>query len=257
MADRSTVARFLKTLASDVRARITRRDAFAPFLAQGALRINYARQQHLATLALPIDGQRVLEVGAGIGLHTAFFEARGCDVVVTDAREENVLEIRRRFPHRRAEILDVERPETYSTHDHFDIIYCYGLLYHLSNPERALDGLATLGDVLLLETRVTPGSADSITLFREHTATDQALRQIGCRPTRRWVLEALRSRWGYAYTTRTQPGHPEFPTDWRTVSADERNTSRAIFVASRRPLDSPHLSEEILDVQSPSSGAGS
>ena len=51
-------------------------------------RHNRRRQEHLATLELPIAGRSVLEVGAGIGDHTAFFTDRGCRVTATDGRPE-------------------------------------------------------------------------------------------------------------------------------------------------------------------------
>lgn len=41
------------------------------FLTPNALAIKKARQEHLASLGLDLQGKRVLEVGAGIGLHNA------------------------------------------------------------------------------------------------------------------------------------------------------------------------------------------
>src|SRR5207344_1132901 len=63
---------------------------FSVFLAPGAEAINRARQQHLASLGLDLAGKNVLEVGAGIGLHTPFFLERGCDVTVTDGRSASL-----------------------------------------------------------------------------------------------------------------------------------------------------------------------
>ena len=59
---------------------------FEVFLSRDALLINQARQRHLAALGLDLAGKRVLEVGAGVGLHTQFFEALGCSVLTTDGR---------------------------------------------------------------------------------------------------------------------------------------------------------------------------
>src|SRR5882762_3978715 len=83
---------------------------FWPFLEPDALAINEARMTHLGTLRLPIEGRSVLEVGAGIGLLTGFFEARGCKVLSTDARPELVAEIKRRYPGRQATTFDLEQP---------------------------------------------------------------------------------------------------------------------------------------------------
>ena len=43
-----------------------------------ALEINRARQDHLASLGLDLERKTVLEVGSGVGRHTAFFEKLGC-----------------------------------------------------------------------------------------------------------------------------------------------------------------------------------
>jgi 2-polyprenyl-3-methyl-5-hydroxy-6-metoxy-1,4-benzoquinol methylase len=74
----------------------------------------------------------VLEVGAGIGLHTPFFLARGCEVTVTDGRPENVAEISRRLPGVKSALVDLELDRPIEL-GRFDVVYCYGLLYHLSN----------------------------------------------------------------------------------------------------------------------------
>ena len=108
---------------------------FDVFLTPSALAINLARQRHLASLGLNISGKRVLEVGAGIGLHTPFYLERGCNVVVTDGRNENVQEAHRRLPGVETDELDLETGESLLRLGRFDIVYCYGLLYHLGNPE--------------------------------------------------------------------------------------------------------------------------
>ena len=101
---------------------------FSVFLAPYAHAINHARQSHLGSLGLDLKGKKVLEVGAGIGLHTPFFLERGCDVTVTDGRAENVAEIARRLPGVKTAVVDLERDEPIVL-GRFDVIYCYGLLY--------------------------------------------------------------------------------------------------------------------------------
>jgi 2-polyprenyl-3-methyl-5-hydroxy-6-metoxy-1,4-benzoquinol methylase len=150
-------------------------DPFSVFLAPNAHAINHARQSHLASLGLDLAGKTVLEVGAGIGLHTPFFLERGCSVTVTDGRAENVAEIARRHPGVKTAIVDLEvdRPIELGR---FDVIYCYGLLYHLSNPQRALARLADVCDgQLLLETAVSPGTHDELLLVRDPDAFNQAI----------------------------------------------------------------------------------
>ena len=222
-------------------------DPFSVFLAPNAHAINHARQSHLASLGLDLEGKNVLEVGAGIGLHTPFFLERGCTVTVTDGRAENVAEIARRHPPAttgvKTAIVDLEQDRPIEL-GRFDVIYCYGLLYHLSNPQRALARLADVCDgQLLLETAVSPGTFDELLLVRDPDAFNQAISGIGCRPTRLWILNRLKSLFGYGYIPRTQPDHVDFPADW--VHTPIQTMHRSIFVGSRTPLSLPTLTDQV------------
>ncbi len=222
--------------------------SFATFMASDALAINLARQEHLASLGLPIGQRSVLEVGAGIGLHTGFFEERGCRVVSTDGRPENVTEMRRRWPHRTVGIVDLDVPGSLEEFGHFDICYCYGTLYHLAHPEEALRGMAAHSDLLLLETCVSFGDGDALNPVGEDAATySQATSGIGCRPTRLWLMNRLRRDWGHAYMSVTQPAYPDFVTDWTQPRATPSGNVRAVFVASREPIDNPLLTDRVVD----------
>lgn len=216
---------------------------FWGFLDSDALAINKARMDHLATLNLPIDGNSVLEVGAGIGLLTGFFESRGCKVLSTDARAENVAEIKRRHPERRVATLDLERPDEIGRLGKFDIVFCYGTLYHLAAPEAALGALSKVSDMILLETCLSPGDDEASPTVGEELTMNQAFSGVGSRPTRSWVMSRLARFWGHGYISLTQPSHPDFPLDW-TVPSSRPNT-RAIFVGSRAPLANPLLSADI------------
>jgi FkbM family methyltransferase len=217
---------------------------FDVFLASHALHINRARLDHLASLGLGLHNKRVLEVGAGIGLHTAFFEERGCDVLSTDGSSANVAEMMRRNPHRRVGLLDLDRDVDLTELGSFDVIYCYGTLYHLSFPDRALARLAAAcTGMILLETIVLPGSHPELQLAAEPPSANQALRGFGCRPTRPWVMAALQRHFGHAYTTLDQPDHPDFITDWSVV--DHEGNLRAVFVGSKQPLVASSLTNTL------------
>ena len=200
--------------------------AFDVFFEPNALSINKARLDHLRSLQLDISGQTVLEVGAGIGLHTSFFEGLGCDVLSTDGREEN-------------EVVSLGQ---------FDIVFCYGALYHLSTPEASLQALSDVcRNMILLETRVTPGLHNAAHLVRENISFNSALRTVACRPTRPWVMEKLEQYWGYAYVSEKQPRHQDFQLDW--VVPPDVLTHRAVFVGSKKPLDNPSLLDSLPDRQ--------
>ena len=213
---------------------------FSVFLEPQALRINHARQEHLASLGLEISAKRVLEVGAGIGLHTAFFEQRGCDVLSTDANPINVAEMLRLYPHRKIGVLDLDRPTALTDLGSFEIVYCYGTLYHLADPNGALARLAAVcTGQILVETLVVPGNYPELHRVIEPLSANQGIRGIGTRPTRPWVMSALRRHFGHAYATLDQPDFPDFATDWETI--DHTGNLRAVFVGSKYPLRLPTL----------------
>lgn len=221
---------------------------FEVFLTPDALAINRARLAHLDSLGLDLSNKRVLEVGAGIGLHTKFFLDRGCKVLCTDANPENVAEVGRRYPGLRVEVLDLDHTADISHLGKFDIVYCYGTLYHLSKPEQALRALAEVCErTILLETCVSLGNYSEACLVREPKANNMAFSSIGCRPTRLWVMEMLRRYFGYSYVTKTQPRHPDFELNWHTPAFQLLH--RAVFVGSKIPVESPHLLDSLPNAQ--------
>jgi SAM-dependent methyltransferase len=213
------------------------------------LRHNARRLEHLASLRIPVSGLSVLELGAGIGDHSHYYLDRGCQVTITEARKENLSLLRRLYPKADIRHLDMENPNLDSD-ARFDLVHCYGLLYHLSNPQQAIDFIARhCAKLLFLETCVTIGDAVATNPVREdrHLIT-QALSGTGCRPTRAWVFRALKDRFEHVYVPRTQPNHEEFAIDWS--APDQRGViSRAVFTCSREPLRNEMLSAELLDKQ--------
>lgn len=203
-----------------------------------------ARMDHLASLNLNLSKKSVLEVGAGIGLLTKFFEDRGCYVLSSDGNPKRVEEIRRRYPWRRAVVLDLDKTLDLSSFGQFETVFCYGTLYHLSRPEQALKALSRVcREAILLETCVSLGTCAEL-----HFVGDPiAVSGVGCRPTRSWVMETLRKDYGYAYMTKTQPRHQDFPLNWRIPPL--QLNYRAVFVGSKQPLENPNLLEAIPDYQ--------
>lgn len=212
--------------------------------------INSARMDHLGSLGLELSARTVLEVGAGLGYLTSFFEERGCRVLSTDARRVNVDEHRRRAPARRVERADLSVPGSHERFGAFDVVFCYGTLYHLSDPALAIQELArACRHLLLLETCVWPEDNGQVNEVAEPgDALDQSIEGRGCRPARDWVLAELRKHFAHVYVSASQPDHPDFPLRWPVLHTD-RNT-RSIFVASREPIGSALLLDELPTEQS-------
>jgi FkbM family methyltransferase len=208
-------------------------------------RHNQRRLEHLASLNLNLANKTVLEVGAGIGDHTSFFLDRGCQVTVTEGRLENLDLIKARYPGLSAHFLDMDNPDL-EMNTIFDIVYCYGLLYHLRNPIEAIVFMAArCQNILLLETCVSYGEEEVLNPCREKASVpSQAISGWGCRPTRSWIYNQLKQHFEFIYLPVTQPNHEEFPIDWLTPPQEEKLT-RSVFIASRTRLDNPLLVEQI------------
>jgi len=220
----------------------------APFANEHYNRHNQRRLEHLASLRLPLHDRDVLELGAGIGDHTTFFLDRGCNVVTSDARPQNVQELRYRFP--TLEVLQLDLDAELNLTKRFDIVYSYGLLYHLGEPARAIASMGRLAqNLLLLETCVSYGDALAINPVVEERNPTQAFNGTGCRPTRPWVMNELKRHFEHVYMPVTQPNHIEFPTDWTTPPPAAGKLTRSVFIASRSPLDNPILFEGVPAIQ--------
>ncbi|MCU0567937.1 MAG: FkbM family methyltransferase [Oculatellaceae cyanobacterium Prado106] len=207
---------------------------------------NQRRLEHLASLRLDLAGKTVLEVGAGIGDHTHFFIDRGCKVTTTEGRPENLKLLQTRYPDLSVAFLDMDQPEADSDMM-FEIVYCYGLLYHLKNPVEAIAFMAQhCSDMLLLETCVSYGDGEAMHPCNEWSdSPSQAISGWGCRPTRKWVYNQLKKHFNFVYLPVTQPNHEQFPIDW---SIDPQNDlfSRSVFIASRKAIQNSILVEEVL-----------
>lgn len=203
------------------------------------------RLEHLASLGLPVAGKSVLEVGAGIGDLSHFYMDRGARITITETRPDSLGYLRFRYPEADIRSLDLENPVDLPDAP-FDVVHCYGVLYHLSRPAEALAFLSRhCGSFLVLETRVSYGDDETINPVNEiRQLASEAASGGGCRPTRTWVTRELRQHFPYVYLSKTQPDHHEFPVDW-TAGAAKVESSRAIWVASRQPLDLPSLVTEI------------
>jgi len=206
--------------------------------------INRARLAHLESLKLPINGRTVLDVGCGVGHLAQFFVDRGCKVVCIDGREQNVFALRMRYPGLTGHIANVET-EPLSQYGIFDIVFCYGLLYHLENPSMALRNMASVcREFLLLETMVCDHKLPILAVTDESAAFSQALRGLGCCPSPSFVVMVL-SRLGFRfiYAPKRYPEYKDFRIKWKNNLDWQRHGHplRCVFIASRAELQNSHL----------------
>jgi hypothetical protein len=128
----------------------------------------------------------------------------------------------------------------------FDIVLCYGLLYHLENPVAALRNIAAAcSDLLLLETMVLDHIEPLLRVVDEPSATlSQTVGALGSRPTPAFVTMALnRVGFPFIYAPQTPPQHPDFRFEWKGDLSFTRGEQalRCVFIASRKELVNPDL----------------
>jgi hypothetical protein len=206
---------------------------------------NVARLCHLESLGLDLNNKKVLEFGAGIGDHTVYYLFKNCNVLPTDARPELVEIIKNRFGIR-AEVLNAENDlQKLEGFEYFDVIHCYGVLYHLNNPDKFINSISSIGNILLLETCVSPDHLPvNVYYIKEnHKNITQAVSGIGCRPSRKWIENELKKNYEFVYYPKTQPDHLEFPLNWNNLP--EKSLIRAIFIASHAEINNSNLTTEI------------
>ncbi len=208
--------------------------ANAKFHSVHYIRHNQRRLEHLASLGLELVNKTVLEIGAGVGDHSTFYLDRGCSVLITEGRYDNLAQLQKRYANdhnARVKFLDIDMP--FNLTETFQVVHFYGLLYHLKNPAEAIKQVAIHADgILILETCVSNGDDQQINPVKENELDiTQALHGVGCRPTRSWIWDQLKSNFPFVYATVTQPAHEEFPLEWDTV-IDSNILSRAVFIAS-------------------------
>ena len=207
--------------------------------------ITRCRLEHLRSMNLPVDGKRVLDLGAGIGRLSEFFVERGCDVFCVDARPENIQKLRELYPGRKAAVVDMEKDDLQSLGE-FEIVFCYGLLYHVVDVMGMLKRAAAVcKEMMLIETCIAPIHANGLFLARENPRdVTQAMYGFGSRPSPAYVTTCLElCGFSHVYAPRRLPDHPQFkyevsdnPAHWHR----ERNT-RDIFIASRSACGQPEL----------------
>jgi len=215
--------------------------AIREFSTWDRMRANQRRVEHLASLGSAFQGKTVWEVSAGIGDLSSFFLDRKCSLTITEVRPILLAILRERLPSLSIEELDLEFPSE-NFDQIFDIVFCYGCLSCVRNPDVAIGFMAKrCREVLLLEASVSFGDGIEVSpISEDSSAFSSAYHGTGCRPTRAFIFAELQKHFEHVYVTVQQPCHEEFPIDWGAplLNAEE---ARAVFVASRAPLQSPKL----------------
>ena len=183
----------------------------------------------------PLGLRTALDVGCGVGYFSAMLRDLGLNVTAVDARPENIAEARTRHAGIEFRAADAEDPALPSSLGVFDLVACFGLLYHLENPLRALRNLRALtGKLLVLESMSVADDQPFLLLLDEPGGEDQSLRAVSCYPSEGAMIKmAYRAGFPHVYRFRTLPDHEDFRA---TLG---RARARTVLAASVPALDSP------------------
>ena len=207
--------------------------------------ITAARLEHFKSLGLNIRGKSLVDVGCGIGHLSKALADMGAEVLCVDGRKENIAKLRELYPGRKAQVVDVETDALLEL-GKFDVVFCYGLLYHLADPLGFIRRAATIcRQWLIIETCTMDADDPVVRLVAEDAVNfSQALGSIGCRPSSAYVVFCLKlAGMENVYVPSTPPKHAQFRYRLTNDYTDRKNGNlmRNIFVASRASIDSSHL----------------
>jgi FkbM family methyltransferase len=177
-----------------------------------------------------------LDAGCGIGFFAKILEECGLDVRAFDGREENVNEARRRYPQIPFDLGDVQDPDIRQIGS-FDLVLCFGLLYHLENVFLAIRNLHAMSSKgLLLESMCLPDAKPWMLLRYEPALEDQSLTDMAFYPSEGCIVKML-YRAGFSAVYRVQP----LPDDENFRESSTIARRRTVLFASPTPISLPEL----------------
>ncbi len=204
--------------------------------------------QHVVTrLKRAVELSNAVDAGCGVGFFSQTLTECGLNVCGFDGRGENVEEARRRFPHIPFEQGDIEGRAILQL-GRFDLVLCFGLLYHLENPLLAIRNLRGLTEkFLLLESKCLPEERPSMLLREEPRQEDQSLTTVACYPSEGSLVKMLyRAGFAAVYRVISLPDHDDFreTTDHARRRTVLLASTTAIDVAGFRLIPEPPEAED-------------
>jgi FkbM family methyltransferase len=173
-----------------------------------------------------------LDAGCGVGFFSQTLTEGGLNVCGFDGRAENIEEARNRFPQIPFEQADIQDRVILQL-GRFDLVLCFGLLYHLENPLLAIRHLRGLTEkCLLVESMCLPEARASMMLREEPRQSDQSLSDVAWCPSESSLVKMLyRAGYRVVYKVTPLPDHDDF----RETADHSRR--RTVLLASSVAID--------------------
>lgn len=169
-----------------------------------------ARVRAVLKDAIKTEGlHTAIDVGCGAGYFCGVLSSLGLNVTGIDGRKQNIEQSRRRVPQAQYSVANAE-DKALPDLGEFDLVFCFGLLYHLENPFRAIRNLrAMTKKLLLVESVIYPGTEPTMGLVDEGFTDDQGLNHIAFYPTEACLAKMI-YRSGFPHVSRFNPlpDHP-------------------------------------------------
>lgn len=176
--------------------------------------------------------QSCIDVGCGPGWFTKRLLAYGFSVVGIDGRDELIEVARKRVPEGEFYQIDVESKSEVSKLSEADLVFCFGLLYHVESPLRVIRNLERITKkVLFIESIVIPEKRNSALLVEESNNETQGLTGLAVIPSGLLITKMLyNSGFRYVYEYVGHVPHNDF------IETEEQYRKRRIFFGSNLEL---------------------
>jgi SAM-dependent methyltransferase len=202
----------------------------------------WAALQRLLTVARAQVGpiKSVIDLGAGPGWFAGRLADAGYDVLGLEGRSELLDVARQRAPAARFEEFDFDAAALSGTPPAADAVVCFGLLYHLENPLRALRMCRAMATkALFLEAMTLPESGAAARLVPENPNETQGMRALAMLLSPDAVVHALNAA-GFSRVYRVDGasvGHEDF------IDTAGRRKRRDMFLACNAAVEESDLTE--------------
>jgi hypothetical protein len=172
------------------------------------------------------------DFGAGPGWFANRLSEMGLNVVALEGRADVAREGQARAPQARFEVFDFDAAAVTGLPEPRDFSLCFGILYHLENPLRALRMMGAMtGEVMLLETMTMPSELAAARVIRENPNATQGIQPLAILLSPESVEQGL---WAAGFTHVYRCLRPIDHDDFRDLP--HRHPRRHVWLAARRPL---------------------